>query len=123
MNMKMVNIVNAQPALEKIASVDLPLKLLYSLKKLMEKLEREMQFFNEERDKLILKYGEQEEDGMFRIPGDKVEDFQREANELADIDVEWDVALIVLPLLDGLALSYNELKTLEGFIELRGDEG
>ena len=121
--MKMVNIVNAQPALEKIASVDLPLKLLYSLTKLMEKLEREMRFFNEERDRLIIKYGEQEEDGTFRIPGESVEDFQREANELADIDVEWDVTPIAMPLLDGLKLSYNELKMLEGFIELRGDEG
>ena len=121
--MKMVNVVNAQPALEKIASVDLPLKLLYSLKKFMEKLEREMKFFNEERDKLILKYGEQEDDGMFRIPNERVEDFQREANELADIDIEWDVQPIILPLMDGLELSYKELKTLEGFIELRGDEG
>ena len=120
--MKLINVVNAQPALEKIASVDLPLKLLYSLTKLMEKLEREMRFFNEERDKLIMKYGEQEDDGTFRIPGDKVADFQREANELADIDVEWDVVPIVLPLLDNLALSYNELKMLEGFIELRGDD-
>jgi hypothetical protein len=121
--MKMVNIVNAQPALEKIASVDLPLKLLYSLKKLMEKLEREMRFFNEERDKLIMKYGEQEDDGAYRIPAENVVNFQREANELGDIDVEWDVPPIVLPLLDGLELSYKELKTLEGFIELRGDEG
>jgi hypothetical protein len=121
--MKMVNIVNAQPALEKIASVDLPLKLLYSLKKLMEKLEREMRFFNEERDKLIMKYGEQEDDGAYRIPAENVADFQREANELGDIDVEWDVPPIVLPLMDGLELSYKELKTLEGFIELRGDEG
>lgn len=123
MSMKMVNIVNAQPALEKIASVDLPLKLLYSLKKLMEKLEREMRFFNEERDKLIMKYGEQEDDGAYRIPAENVVNFQREANELGDIDVEWDVPPIVLPLLDGLELSYKELKTLEGFIELRGDEG
>lgn len=121
--MKMVNIVNAQPALEKIASVDLPLKLLYSLTKLMEKLEREMRFFNDERDKLIIKYGEQEEDGTFRIPGDKVAEFQLHASELADIDVEWDIAPIVLPLIDDLKLSYHELKMLEGFIELRGDEG
>ena len=123
MSVKMVNIVNAQSALEKIASVDLPLKLLYSLKKLMEKLEREMRFFNEERDKLIMKYGEQEDDGAYRIPAENVVNFQREANELGDIDVEWDVPPIVLPLLDGLELSYKELKTLEGFIELRGDEG
>lgn len=113
MNTKMINIASAFPALQKLASVELPLKLLYSVSRLLDKIEPEMTFYNSERDKLIIKYGEREDDGAFKIKQENMADFEREMNDLFMIDVALDVQQIVLPMLDGVKMSYNEMKALE----------
>ena len=113
MNTKMINIASAFPALQKLASVELPLKLLYSVSRLLDKIEPEMTFYNSERDKLIIKYGEREDDGAFKIKQENMAEFEREMNDLFMIDVTLDVQPIVLPMLDGVKMSYNEMKALE----------
>lgn len=113
MNTKMINIASAFPALQKLASVELPLKLLYSVSRLLDKIEPEMTFYNSERDKLIIKYGEREDDGAFKIKQENMAEFEREMNDLFMIDVALDVQPIVLPMLDGVKMSYNEMKALE----------
>ena len=56
--MKMGKIIEAVPALRKVSDLPLSLKTLYKVKNLMLKLEHEINFYNEERMKIIESLGD-----------------------------------------------------------------
>lgn len=50
--MKLINIVNARGALQKLVAQDLPLKTAFEIVELVDKCNRHLQFFSQERQKL-----------------------------------------------------------------------
>ena len=70
MKVTLKTIVLAIPALSKLAAEDISLRLAYRLKKNIAELQREADFFGEQRIKILEKYGVADESGNYTFEGD-----------------------------------------------------
>lgn len=123
--MKLEKIVNAYPALSKLAGQDLPLPILYRFSKILAALEPEINFFMTQKEKLFEELGVIE-DGCYTIPPENAEIFSEKVQALAEVETEITPSAIglplELPLIDGVSLSYNDLQYLENFVKLGGTD-
>lgn len=109
MKVKLKEIVLAVPALSKVADCNLSLRSAYALKKSIAELQKEADFFREQRDKYIAKYN-------VDTLGALSEDAARAMNDLLEMDVEPCAEKVVIPLSEGIRLSVNDLELLSPFI-------
>ena len=123
--MKLEEIVNAYPALSKLAGQDLPLPILYRFSKILAALEPEINFFMVQKEKLFEEFGVIE-DGCYTILPENMEIFTGKMQALAEVETEIDPESIglplELPLIDRVSLSYNDLQFLENFVKLGGTD-
>lgn len=68
--MQLKTIVVAAPALGKLSAGDLELRLAYKLKNLVSMLQKDVDFFIEQRQKIFEKYGTAQKDGTFAFDND-----------------------------------------------------
>ncbi|HAT4162109.1 TPA: DUF1617 family protein [Clostridium perfringens] len=102
----------------------LPVKVSYAIGKNISKVERELKLYNKERQKLIEEYCLKEDDGTLKITEGnydidpkRLEDFNKEINELQEIEVEIDIHKFNIELLDGYEMSPGELMCIDFMIE------
>ena len=119
--MKIGQVVNALPSLQKLAEQDLSIKKLYKISKLLGNLESEVAFYNGQRSKIMSKYCD--------IVGNQYkpreEDFTKlntELGELLDTNIEYEVNEVVIGIDEDIKLSYNDLVALKGFVRIEGDD-
>jgi hypothetical protein len=119
--MKIKQIVDALPSLQKLAGQDLSIKKLYKVSKLLGNLESEIAFYNEQRNKIMSKYCDVV--GNQYVPrGEDMERLNKEMGELLDTDIECTVKEVFLGLDENIVMSYNDLTALKGFIRIEDDE-
>ena len=116
MNIQLKRIISAIGALGKLSATDLPLKTAYNVKKSIDLLQKEVDFFNQERKKLLEKYGAENEDGSFTLREDALLDAQRSMEELLAMEVAPDIPAVSIPLDDGIQLSANDIEALTPFV-------
>ncbi len=116
MNIQLKRIISAIGALGKLSATDLPLKTAYNVKKSIDLLQKEVDFFNQERKKLLEKYGTENEDGSFTLREDTLLDAQRSMEELLAMEVAPDITAVSIPLDDGIRLSANDIEALTPFV-------
>ena len=116
--MKMGKLVEALPALQKLAAAELTPKTLDWVRKLMSKIDKELAFFNEQRDKALAELGTEIETGKWKIDPDKRSVFEERMTELANIEIDETLKVVKLPMTENVSLSYNDLRSLEGLVEL-----
>lgn len=115
--MKIIQVVNAIPSLQKLAGQDLSIKKLYKVSKLLGNLENEIAFYNEQRNKILSQYCEIVDNQY--VPHQGCEDKMNAAmNELLDTDIECDIKEVVIGDDENIKLSYNDLVQLNGFVRL-----
>ena len=102
--MKLSNerLVNSVGVLSKLTNLELPIKLSYVLIKSITKIDAELKAYNIEREKLLNKYGEKDEEGKLKLSEkgevnilDR-ENFNKEIAELLQCESEIDIHLIDL---------------------------
>lgn len=121
--MKLSTIVNAVPALQKLAATNLSPRTLYWISKLMAKIDCELAFFNAEKEKIARELlGKEVEKGKWEIPAENREALDRRMADLLDIDIDDDFKVAKIPTTEPITMSYNDLRTLEGLVELELDE-
>ncbi|HHD2802267.1 TPA: hypothetical protein ACOTJ2_003583, partial [Clostridium perfringens] len=88
------------------------------------KVERELKHYNKERQKLIEEYCLKEDDGTLKITEgnydidpERLEYFNKEINELQEIEVEMDIHKFNIELLNGYEMSPGELMCIDFMIE------
>ncbi len=119
--MKIIQVVNALPSLQKLAGQDLSIKKLYKISKLLGNLEQEIAFYNTQRNKILSQYCDIV--GNQYVP--RAEDeakLNAEMNELLDTDIEYNVVEVTIGIDEDVKLSYNDLVALKGFVSIEGDE-
>lgn len=102
--MKLSNerLVNSVGVLSKLTNLELPIKLSYAFSKNITKIDTELKAYNMEREKLLNKYGEKDEEGKLKLSekGEvnilDVENFNKEIAELLQCESEIDIHLIDL---------------------------
>lgn len=119
--MKIIQVVNALPSLQKLAGQELSAKKLYKISKLFGNLESEIAFYNEQRSKILAQYCDIV--GNQYVPRAECgEKLNAELNELLDIDIECEIKEVVLSEDDDVKLSYNDLVALQGLVRIEGEE-
>jgi hypothetical protein len=119
--MKIIQVVNALPSLQKLAGQDLSIKKLYKVSKLLGNLENEIAFYNTQRSKLLSQYCDVV--GNQYVPRKEDEaKLNAELNELLDTDIECEVKEVVIGTDEDVKLSYNDLVALEAFVRIEGEE-
>lgn len=102
--MKLSNeiLVNSVGVLSKLTNLELPIKLSYAFSKNITKIDAELKAYNMEREKLLNKYGEKDEEGKLKLSEkgevnilDR-ENFNKDVAELLKCESEIDIHLIDL---------------------------
>ena len=96
-NRKIVNDANFLGAL--VHKTGLPIKISYALAKNISKIERELEIYNKERQKLIDKYCVKDEEGkaivdennQLKIADEYLESWGKDINELLDIEIDINI--------------------------------
>ena len=95
--MKLTNrkIVNDANLLGNLTHKQLPIKVSYAIAKNISKIEKELEIYNKERQKLIDKYCLKDEEGnlidennQFKIADGNLESWNKDMNELLDIEID-----------------------------------
>jgi hypothetical protein len=106
--------------LKKVFSSDvINIRLALRLKKLLDFVEKELNYFDQMRLSLIRKYGERVfEDGkeLERVKAENMDKFSSELNELLSTKITYQFEKITISELEHMKLSAIDLKMLEPFI-------
>ncbi len=102
--MKLSNerLINSIGVLSKLTNMELPIKLSYAFSKNIIKIDRELTVYNKEREKLIEKYGEKDEEGKLKTKEDgtiniiDIDSFNKDLKEILEIETEVDIHVIDL---------------------------
>lgn len=106
--MKLSNeiLINSVGVLSKLTNLEFPIKLSYAFSKNITKIDAELKAYNIEREKLLKKYGEKDEEGKLKVSEkgevnilDR-ENFNKEIAELLQCESEIDIHLIDLEKVD-----------------------
>lgn len=125
--MKLTNkqIVNNSMILMEISKKELPIKVSYALAKNIVKIEKELEIYNSERQKLLDKYCVKDENGKNKVDENKnlkiqeeyLKDWERDIKELENIELEIDIHKFRLDELNGYNMSPSELIAIDYMIE------
>lgn len=119
--MKIKQVVDVLPSLQKLAGQDLSIKKLYKISKLLGNLDNEIAFYNEQRNKILSKYcdivGNQ-----YQPREEDSDKLYTELGELLDTDIECEINEVAIGDDEDIKLSYNDLVALKGFVRIEGEE-
>lgn len=119
--MKMIQVVEALPSLQKLAGQDLSIKKLYKISKLLGNLESEIAFYNAQRNKLLTQYCDVVDNRYVPRAADEAK-LNAELNELLNTEIESEVNEVVIGDDEDVKLSYNDLVALAGFVRIEEAE-
>lgn len=111
---KLLDIVDSQPALARLAGQALPVKTAYRLQKTLRKARQELADYYQARDELVKKHGAQKK-GVWGVgPKDPGwEKYQAEHKELAEVEVELEIDRFPLDALGEIKISAGDLMLME----------
>jgi hypothetical protein len=113
------HLMDAQPALERLASTPLPVKTAFQVAKLLRLARPEIQQFTEHRDALIRELGAERRHGaetLIEVTPANREAFIAKVQELAALEVTLPIDPVEIAALDGTSVSATDLLALDRFI-------
>ena len=120
--MKLYQIINAIPALNKLGNSDMKISEAYKLQKLLVSIQVEIDFYNKNHMELITKNGQIKEDGTFIIHQEKRGDYMKSMDELAQTDVEPAFSKMKIAVMENIQISANDVGALMPFVEFTEGE-
>lgn len=121
--MKIATIETLKPTLLILSQKDLPFRLSYKVSKLLDKVEKDSQFYTEKLRNIIQKYAKRDENGKIIFEGENVKiepaslaAAEKELADLNDIDIEDPNIFFTLDEFEGLEIKPSELTGLLPFI-------
>lgn len=115
-------IVIAIPALSKLSAGDLSLRLAYRLKRSIDAIQKEADFFSQQRTKILDKYGSPTENGEYTFNEGQEEKAVSELEELLDLEVALDIPVMAIPITEELRLSVNDMEMMAPFVEFKEED-
>ena len=115
--MKIIQVVNALPSLQKLAGQDMSIQKLYKISKLLGNLDKEIAFYNEQRSRILSQYCDIE--GNQYVPkAEFATKLNAELDELLNTEIECDINEVVIGTNEDVRLSYNDLMALQNFVRI-----
>ncbi len=117
MKITLAEVKSLESSLSKIFNKDVNIKLAYRLGKLLKRLSEEMKMLEENRIKLVKKYGEEDEETkQLSVPPEKTQEFYNEFNELMQIEIDVDFEPVPLEQFGDIEMSASDVINLDGKI-------
>lgn len=120
--MKLRKIVKSAPILRKLGACEFSVAQLYRATKLINAVNEELSIYDAGRRELIERYCEKDGDKLKYKDGTG-EAFNRELQELLDVEVELNVKPLVLTERNNIRLTLCDMDAVEGLVEIKIDEG
>lgn len=120
--MTLRNIVKAAPVLQKLTRHEFSVAQLYRATKLIKAVNEELAIYDAGRRELIERHCEKDGDKLKYKDGTG-EAFNREFQELLDVEVDLNVKPLVLTEQDNIRLTLCDMEAVEGLVEIKIDEG
>lgn len=117
------DVVSSSQVLQVIANIKMPVKTSYRLNKMLRKVFKEVEVYDEERKKIFDELGEEKEGGTLQITDDNIEEANKLFDELVSEEIEIELPEITLEHLDGIELTPLEMQALEPLLKLLDDDG
>lgn len=122
---KLNDIVNSAETFSKIMQQSFKGSLAFKIARLVRELDKEMQTFNEERQKIIRKYGEKDENGELIIDennnvkfnNNKIVEVNEEFNSLLNTELEINADKLPEDSMDAFEITPQEMMNIEKFFE------
>ena len=119
------DIFNAVPALREISTKEFPGSTTFKIARLIRELDKEIQLFEEERSKIANKYGEKDENGMLiaqdngmiKIPEDKIQECNEELQALFSTQVEINANKLPIEIFDSVEMTPTQAMNLEAIVD------
>lgn len=120
--MTLRNIVKAAPVLQKLTGYELSIVQLYRATKLVSAVNAELAIYYAGRQELIERHCEKDGDKLKYKDGTGVA-FNRELQELLDVEVDLGVKPLVLTERDNIRLTLCDMDAVKGLVEINIEEG
>lgn len=117
MKVKLVDIYNSVPVMNKILETPLPASISFQLSKLLKTLNDEMKSIEEQRVKLVEKYGVKGEKEETVVPDENKAKFIQEFSDLLNTEIEVTFNPLSSSKFDALQLSVNEMSRVQFLFE------
>lgn len=125
---KVSDVLNSEDTLKKLMDISMKGRVAYKIARIAREVDKESQLFNDERNKLIEKYAERDEEGNYKYNSNEqiyidtknsevVKLFSDELNELLETEIEINVEKLSLDDLDETGLTPKDFNKLMAFIE------
>lgn len=116
--MTLNEIILAYPTITKLADdATLSTKTKYKICLLLNELTPSIEFFEKERLEIIAKYNTSEDPDAITIPTEKIEEFNKDVQELIDTEFEGELKKGEISMDSELPLTAAEMKTLLPFFD------
>lgn len=116
--MKIKQIIDALPALKKLSDQDLRIKTLYYVSNLICELNDVLKSYDVAKNRLIDKYFVAEDEKLIIKDGCE-NNFEKELNELLDMEIESDIKPVEIGEEENIKLSCYDLHLLDGIIKIK----
>lgn len=110
---KLENIFFSESALLRMIQQDMSIKTAYKLDKLLNALQKEMEFIETNRIKLVEKY---KDENSTAVAPENVNLFNKEFKDLLEIEIELNAEPFNMKELESVTLNYQEYKNIQPFI-------
>lgn len=120
--MTLRNIVKSAPVLQKLTAQEFSVAQLYRAAKVIKAVNEELAIYDTGRRELIERHCEKDGDKLKYKDGTG-EAFNRELQELLDVEVDLNVKPLVLTERDNICLTLCDMDAVEGLVEIKIDEG
>lgn len=122
---KLNDVVNSTDTFTKIMQQSFKGSLAFKIARLARELDKEMQTFNSERQKIIEKYGEKDKDGnvitddkgIVKFDNSKIQELNNEFNTLLDTEIEINADKLPMDNIDDFEITPQEMLNIEIFFE------
>lgn len=122
---EMRDMLNSMEVLQKLSNKSLKTKVAFQLARIIREVNKEYELFQNSREKLIVKYAEQDENGQpkvneqnnYQIIPNKINEFNKEIQELLDSHIEINAEPIYIDDIEDLNFTPTEMMMLMSFIK------
>ena len=122
---KLSDVVNATETFNKIMQQSFKGSLAFKIARLARELDKEMQTFNSERQKIIQKYGEKDENGELKVDengnvkfeNSKIQEINDDFNSLLNTELEINADKLPMDNIDAFEITPQEMLNIEVFFE------
>lgn len=114
---KLGQIIKSKDSLIELSKQKLPIKISYLLAKILKECDKELNFFEEERQKKIKEMGIENDKKEIAIPDEKIKDFVEELNVLGNTDIDLNFDKLKIIDLENVNIESTHLLSLDWLIE------